>query len=372
MSSAPVTVSLADLKRGSVPISSLVDAFGPSSLGILIVKDLPSRFLSLRESLLQYASYLARLPEAELDLLTSPETHYNVGWSHGKEKLKSGAYDTHKGSFYIGCRLRYASEDVAVSKTSALREQSVADQVQFHDYTAPSLWPAEELLPGFKAVFEELCDLIMEFASTVAKACDSFAMEHVEGYRGGFLEEVVKKSITHKARLLHYFPSESSSVNGSTNATASNGSREDDDDWCATHLDDGCLTALTSALYIDESGPLPPIMTSNGTPELKNLNTLSTPPDPQAGLYIASRTSSIVKVSIPPDCLAFQTGEALELITKGAFKAVPHYVRAPRECKGVARNTLALFMQPNLDVVVDEEKDLTFGEFVKEIAERNT
>lgn len=50
----------------SVPFESLEDAFGLSSLGILIVKDLPSRFLDLRLKLLSYASYLANLPPHEL------------------------------------------------------------------------------------------------------------------------------------------------------------------------------------------------------------------------------------------------------------------------------------------------------------------
>ncbi len=45
---------------------SLEEAFGPSSLGILIVKDLPARFLDLRLGLLSYASYLANLPREEL------------------------------------------------------------------------------------------------------------------------------------------------------------------------------------------------------------------------------------------------------------------------------------------------------------------
>lgn len=27
-------------------------------------------------------------------------SRYNVGWSHGKEALRSGLKDTHKGSFY--------------------------------------------------------------------------------------------------------------------------------------------------------------------------------------------------------------------------------------------------------------------------------
>ena len=50
----------------SVPFGSLEEAFGPSSLGIMIVKDLPSRFVELRHKLLSYASYLANLPTEEL------------------------------------------------------------------------------------------------------------------------------------------------------------------------------------------------------------------------------------------------------------------------------------------------------------------
>lgn len=75
----------------------------------------------------------------------------------------------------------------------------------------------------------------------------------------------------------------------------------------------------------------------------------------------------MVKVDIPSDCLAFQTGEALQLITSGAFKAVPHFVRGPQlaSCgaRSVARNTLAVFMQPNVDDVIEKSSGMTFGEF---------
>lgn len=53
----------------SVSFSTLDDAFGQSSLGILIVKDLPPRFSSLRHQLLSYASYLASLPQHELGIM---------------------------------------------------------------------------------------------------------------------------------------------------------------------------------------------------------------------------------------------------------------------------------------------------------------
>jgi len=98
-------------------------------------------------------------------------------------------------------------------------------------------------------------------------------------------------------------------------------------------------------------------------------------PDPAAGLYIQSRTGKTIQVKIPKDCIAFQTGEALERITKGHFKAVPHYVKGVRPGYGggyVARNTLAVFTQPNLEELVDTEKGITFAEFARGVVEKNT
>lgn len=52
----------------SIPYEKLEEAFGPSSLGILVVKDLPARYVELRHKLLSYASYLANLPSQELGI----------------------------------------------------------------------------------------------------------------------------------------------------------------------------------------------------------------------------------------------------------------------------------------------------------------
>lgn len=140
----------------------------------------------------------------------------------------------------------------------------------------------------------------------------------------------------------------------------------DEDNWCATHLDHGCLTGLTSAMFVDEAAHIPQTGTA-----FAPLQELDRSPDPKAGLYIHSRTGAVTKVGIPRDCLGFQTGEALEIITHGKFKAVPHFVRgaAPGLGGKVARNTLAVFTQPNLWEKVDEGRD--FAAFAKEIVERN-
>ena len=90
-------------------------------------------------------------------------------------------------------------------------------------------------------------------------------------------------------------------------------------------------------------------------------------PSPQSGLYIRSRGGTLTKVSIPTDCLAFQTGEALELATGGKLRATPHCVRVgPGEgTEDVSRETFALFMQPDVNQQLSATE--TFGQFSKRI-----
>lgn len=65
---AAVSVSLQELKDGSVSLETLEKAFGPASLGIIIVSGLPEEFAALRRRVLSYASYLANLPDEELGM----------------------------------------------------------------------------------------------------------------------------------------------------------------------------------------------------------------------------------------------------------------------------------------------------------------
>ncbi|ORY15769.1 hypothetical protein BCR34DRAFT_584938 [Clohesyomyces aquaticus] len=345
-----VSVNLDNLRQDHVSFSVLEEAFGPSSLGIIVVKGLPTEFHQLRHRLLSYSSALASLPHDQLEKLESPASKWLVGWSCGKETLKDGRYDTLKGSYYVNCAPAF--EDDAL-------QTSLSDKYPgFPEYTASNVWPAQELLPGFEETFRKLCNLIIEIAAMVARACDQYAEANVEGYKKGYLEHVVKTSVSTKARLLHYFPN----PEPQDNATRAAG--DDEDDWCATHLDHGCLTGLTSAMFVDEEAN-PPQRGSSFSP----LQELDRSPDPNAGLYIHSRTGAVIKVGIPRDCLAFQTGEALEVITKGRFKAVPHFVRGAGTGGKVARNTLAVFTQPNLWEMVDETRD--FAAFAKSIVEKN-
>lgn len=281
-----------------------------------------------------------------------------MGWSLGKETLKSGHYDTLKGSYY--------ANPVSHAATNA---RAAAQYPSLAEYNAANVWPADDVLPGFETTFQRLCDLVIETAVLVARACDRYAAANVTDYRDGYLEHVVRSSVATKARLLHYFPPAPPPTTMATSESGSESGSESagDDDWCATHLDHGCLTGLTSAMFVDEAqhGPASADKSFAALPELDKA------PDPLAGLYIHSREGLVTKVSIPRDCLAFQTGEALEVITQGRFRAVPHFVRGAAAGSGgkVARNTLAVFTQPNLWEMVDETRD--FATFAKEIVERN-
>lgn len=90
-------------------------------------------------------------------------------------------------------------------------------------------------------------------------------------------------------------------------------------------------------------------------------------PSPASGLYIRTRGGDLTKVSIPVDCLAFQTGEALEVATGGTLRATPHCVRvgvAPGS-ETISRETFALFMQPDVDQHLSDS--CTFGQFSKRV-----
>ncbi|KAI1262822.1 hypothetical protein F5Y18DRAFT_418688 [Xylariaceae sp. FL1019] len=351
----PVVVSWADLEHGNISFDILQEAFGPDSLGILIVKGVDERFISLRHQLLSYASYMGNLSVKELEQFTNEAAKYLVGWSKGKEKLKDGSADEYKGSYYANCAFYIDDKLECPNPTKQFTFEA------FPEYLAPNSWPSEEVLPGFQRTMKAMCRLIIDTAVLVARACDRFAEKEIDGYPTGYLEKVVKSSSTTKARLLHYYPMPDEALDKGMG----------EDNWCAVHKDHGCLTGLTSAMFVDELKTDVKVPNIPVTTTLPTLEELPGSPDPDAGLWIKDRKGVPVQVKIPRDCIAFQTGEALERITNGKFKAVEHSVRGAY-AKGVARNTLAVFTQPNLEDGVDLEQHISFGEFARGIIAKNT
>merc|ERR1712217_589958 len=78
---------------------------------------------------------------------------------------------------------------------------------------------------------------------------------------------------------------------------------------------------------------------------------LSTCPDPEVGLYVKDRKGAIAQIVPPPgsgECLFFQIGESLQIVSGGLYHATEHCVRGPPQANaGYFRASLAVFLQPH-------------------------
>lgn len=199
----------------------------------------------------------------------------------------------------------------------------------------PNIFPSEEDCPGFKDAFKSLGQLIVETGIKLSKHIDSYVNSRNPTYSGpsadkdGQLENTIKFSRSTKGRLLFYFPASESDAIKDAAADAN-----DFSSWCGWHNDHGSLTGLASAMYFDKDGNAIPC------------------PDPSAGLYIKSRQGQVVRVVTPPNSIAFQIGETSQILSGGILQATPHCVKAAA-VPGVSRATMAIFMEPDYDAIMD-------------------
>ncbi|KAF9243851.1 Clavaminate synthase-like protein [Melanogaster broomeanus] len=332
--SSPSVVSISYPALVSSPLSlekSIEQAFGshPQALGIVIVTDLPVVYKTYRESLLKFAYKFAHLPEETKERYTDPESSYSFGWSHGKVSPDRDQ-DTLKRSYYANPVID------APDVSPELREQH-------REYYRTNIWPDhdERGIEGFEESFKNLGRFVFQVGCELAAACQPFVSKHLTDMSIS-LPKLISTSQTTKARLLHYFPPSPGSVLPSED--------EPVDSWCGFHLDNSLLTGLCSAMFLREGDKEPSIVSS---------------PSPTSGLYIRTRGGDLTKVAIPADCLAFQTGESLELVTGKKLRATPHCVRVGGGDDQISRETFAVFMQPDTDQKVSPTE--TFGQFTKRV-----
>jgi isopenicillin N synthase-like dioxygenase len=279
-------------------------------LGLLVVRGVPG-YVEARAKLLPLAREFAALPEDTKRSYEHPQSHFNFGWSHGKETL-AGKPDLAKGSYY--------ANPLYDSPFDA--QPDLVDK--FPSFCAPNLWPTKDL-PALEPAFKDLGKLICETGFLLARHCDAHVLKKNPAYEPLRLFNIISKSRTAKARLLHYFPMTTEQANAAAGGVDVDGS------WCGWHNDHGSLTGLCSAMYFNAEGK-----------EVPN-------PDPVSGLYIRSRTGQTVKAVIPADCLAFQMGETEQIHSAGVLQATPHCVMAGGPASAnVSRETFAVFMEPEM------------------------
>lgn len=236
-------------------------------------------------------------------------------------------------------------------------------------------WPCAEKTKDLEPAFKHLGRLVSDIALLLAKHCDAFIRDTLPTNTQLLsIHDILENSHSAKGRLLHYFAHSHSSININhrkytttyTSAPSGEGCNDDsnidtnidtngeiqvDDSsrlWCGFHNDHCLLTGLVPAQYFGVGG------------EASNQG-----PDEQCGLYVVPRTHDndesspspshsqppgVLKVRIPPDCLAFQIGECAQIASGGILHATAHGVRAPRAtsgCVATCRVLFAVFLQPD-------------------------
>ncbi|KAL9154355.1 hypothetical protein ABFS82_10G108700 [Erythranthe guttata] len=267
---------------------------------------------------------LASLPEEVKQEIEDPHSRYNIGWSHGKEKLESGKLDMLKGSFYAN-----PIHDVPTNELSLVK--------RYPSYCGPNIWP-RAALPELEHAFKALGKLILEVGLLLAYHCDRYVSNGFKMHEDGSLQQVLLRSRCHKGRLLYYFPA---------HQCTSTDDRESMSSWCGWHTDHGSLTGLTCGMFTRDGMELPC-------------------PDSAAGLYVKTRSGQIVKVIYGEDEIAYQIGETTEILSRGQLCATPHCVQAPKgeAASGVERSTFALFMQPDWDEKLIFPELINIHEFI--------
>lgn len=333
-----MVISYNDLVSSPLSLTQAIEeAFGsdPKSLGLIVVRGLPHEYTKKRERLLKLAYKFAQLDDAQRERYSDPSSCYSFGWSHGKE-IMNGKPDLLKGSYYAN----------PVIDTPDVSDE---DRKAYPEYHGKNIWPAadEKGVEGFEDAFKDLGRFIFKVGCELAAACQPFALAHLNSSDMS-LPKLISTSQTTKARLLHYFPPSPDAAPAEDEAI---------DSYCGMHLDHSLLTGLCSAMYLAKDP---------ATGEA----TITSSPSPESGLYIRTRGGDLTKVAIPSDCLAFQTGEALELATGKKLRATPHCVRVGQvissaDAPKVSRETFALFMQPNVNEQLSPTQN--FGQFSKAV-----
>eukprot|EP00698_Gefionella_okellyi_P004848 TRINITY_DN14482_c0_g1_i1.p1 TRINITY_DN14482_c0_g1~~TRINITY_DN14482_c0_g1_i1.p1 ORF type:complete len:389 (+),score=91.79 TRINITY_DN14482_c0_g1_i1:59-1225(+) len=291
-----VRLDYADLLAGRDVSDAVYAAYGPKGLGALTIKNVPE-YAELRRALLPMSHKVAHLPADAKTALEDPESMWNAGWSHGKEKLGDEP-DFAKGSFY---------------NNPLYDEAGTAEERAKYPFFYPkNRWPKE--LPAVEPAFKALGRVMHEAVVLLAAQVDRLTASRIPSYVSTLMQHQMRNTQKVKGRLLYYFPTDKTNV---------------EDAWIGWHNDSGFFTALTRDMFFNDV---------TGAP-MDN-------PDPNGGLWIVNRSGGSVRVHIPEDDIAVQCGEGLQIVTGGLLLATPHAVRASQAPPGVklARATFPVFI----------------------------
>ena len=287
--------------------------FNEKGLGLIVINNVPE-LKEKRKNLLTSIKQFAEMPDTIKEKYVDEKSLYSFGWSHGKEKMSNGIADIAKGSYYAN-----PLKDI-ITQDKNLKEQ-------FPEIYSDNIWPDE--LPELKENFNNTTEILIKIGLQFCIHLDNFLTTKTNGKHDNQFFDIISKSITHKGRMLHYFPNNSNQIDG----------------LCGWHLDHGCITMLVSPLYFSSNS---------------NEN-IDAPVD--CGLYIKGDDNKNIKITIPEDSVVIQLGEMFQYLSGGFLYATPHCVKSGIN-SNISREQLALFMDCSPELLL---KLPSYSKSIKEV-----
>lgn len=314
-----------ELAHGDEVAAALDAAFGSEGLGLVCVtgdEAFQAAIRGWRADLLPFAQRLARLPEESKDAIRERGTLNVNNYSRGVDGNRTGFY------------FHPAFDDPAECLPPGVMPEPT--------FYTPNLWPDKDL-PELRPRCREAAAKLVEVGRRLAAAVDWRCSQVHPHYRPGTLQQLVApaEKCNHKCRLICYHDYETSEQRVAFKGM-----------WAPPHKDTGLLTILLPGIFLDEKGQKMAC------------------PDPEVGLYVKNRKGTIIQIHKPDgvgECLFFQVGEALQIVSGGLYHATEHCVRGPpSHGRGYERVTMAVFLQPH----AHEELPLPEGVTMEEVAQR--
>jgi len=257
---------------------------------------------------LPLAPELERLSaEAKAAIAEPPGSRNASGYSRGLDGNRSGLYF-------------HPSTD---TPAELLPEGAEAEAA----FYSPNSWPDDEL-PDLRTRARAAAPFLVDIGRKLARAMDRRLETSLGGaYRPGTLQTLAGQAevCNHKCRLICYHDFESEEQRSKNKGM-----------WAPPHKDTGLFTVLVPAVFYDTEG-------------LQRL--AGGCPDQEVGLYVRSRRGGIQQIKPPSgvgECLFFQLGEAIQVVTGGLYHATEHCVRGPPRAQvGYTRASMAVFFQPH-------------------------
>mmetsp|Transcript_103253 Transcript_103253/g.301179 ORF Transcript_103253/g.301179 Transcript_103253/m.301179 type:complete len:565 (+) Transcript_103253:66-1760(+) len=285
--------------------------FGKYGLGILCVSGNASfqqAVRRIRRNFMPMAHPLTKLKGDARSQLYDPDAPLTNGLSRGAEVT-----DRAKSTFFYH------------PLTDAPAEYLSRDVERIPAFHNPNRFPSEDDIPGFKEEARKTAQFMESVGQPLARWLDRWLEERVPGYKQGLVESAVRlePSSNHKCAVFCFHPFEDM-----LQFSASKGM------WAAPSVDIAMLTGTVPGVFLDKHGEL------------------ADRPDVQTGIYISDRTGLSHKIEVPNgigEVLLFWVGESLEIVSGGALRATPNYVKGPAlpDPDGVSFVWFVMFMQPH-------------------------